>query len=150
MHSCFQSIFKRRTEVQFRTCSTIFREKMAFFTRVNMMVPVLPSTPAIEDGASSECSTLKRGESLHCDDEEDVEEDDDDEGLTPCPASYLSVATDSGECGSVVRVNIDVADKQENVGSDSREIEGRECIDRNSEATQRYHYVVDRVLGVEV
>jgi hypothetical protein len=29
-------------------------------------------------------------------------------------------------------------------------VEGRECIDRNSEATQRYHYVVDRVLGVEV
>ncbi|XP_021928968.1 protein kibra isoform X2 [Zootermopsis nevadensis] len=127
-----------------------FKEKMAFFTRVNIMVPVLPSTPAIEDGASSECSTLKRGESLHCDDEEDVEENKDDEGLTPCQASYLSVATDTGECCSVVRVNRDVADKQENTGSDSREVEGRDCIDRNSEATQRYHYVIDRVLGVEV
>jgi len=115
---------------------------MAFFTRVNMTVPVLPSTPTIEDGASSECSTLKRGESLHCDEEEDVEEDEDDEGLTPCPTSYLSVTTDSGECGSVVRVNVEVADKQ----GDSREVEVRECID----ATQRYHYVVDRVLGVEV
>jgi len=122
--------------------SGYFREKMAFFTRVNVTVPVLPSTTAVEDGASSECSTLKRGESLHCDDEEDVEEDDDDDGPTPCPASYLSGTTDSGECGSVA----DVADKQGN----SREVEGRECIERSGEAAQRYHYVVDRVLGVEV
>jgi len=106
-------------------------------------VPVLPSTTTVEDGASSECSTLKRGESLHCDDEEDVEEDDDDDdGPTPCPASYLSGTTDSGECGS----DADVADRQAN----SREVEGRECIERSGETAQRYHYVVDRVLGVEV
>jgi hypothetical protein len=36
------------------------------------------------------------------------------------------------------------------MGSDNREAEGRECLDRNSDTTQRYHYVVDRVLGVEV
>jgi hypothetical protein len=123
---------------------------MAFFTRVNVTVPVLPPTSAIEDGASSECSTLKRGESLHCDDQEDMEEEEDDEGLTPCPASYLSVTTDSGERGSVIRVNVEVAEKKGDMGSDRREAEGRECLDRNSEATQRYHYVVDRVLGVEV
>lgn len=115
-----------------------------------MTVPVLPSTSATEDGASSECSTLKRGESLHCGDEEDMEEEEEDEGLTPCPSSYLSITTDSGDCGSVIRVNVEVADKQGNMGSDSREAEGSECLDRNSEATQRYHYVVDRVLGVEV
>ncbi|KAJ9601061.1 hypothetical protein L9F63_000796, partial [Diploptera punctata] len=39
-----------------------FKEKMAFFTRVNMTVPVLPTSSALEDGASSECSTLKHSE----------------------------------------------------------------------------------------
>jgi hypothetical protein len=113
---------------------------MAFFTRVNLTVPVLPTPASIEDGASSECSTLKRGESLHCDEEEDVEEDDDDDANASCPASYPPVTTDSEDVGSA----------GEKLGADNREVEGRECVERNSEEAQRYHYVVDRVLGVEV
>ncbi|PSN40195.1 hypothetical protein C0J52_12889 [Blattella germanica] len=122
-----------------------FKEKMAFFTRVNLTVPVFPNTTAIEDGASSECSTLKRGESLHCEDDEDVDEEDDDDGLTSsCPTSYLTVTTDSEESANVGHKPVDME------SADNREVEGRECIERNSEETQRYHYVVDRVLGVEV
>lgn len=81
---------------------------MAFFTRVNMPVPVLP----VDDDLSSECSTLKRGENTS-------------------DQMSSSSTTDSGKL------------------TDSREVEGREFADENCE-TQRFHYVVDRVLGVEV
>ncbi|KAK7874477.1 hypothetical protein R5R35_001564 [Gryllus longicercus] len=92
-----------------------FKEKMAFFTRVNVPLPVLPS----DDGLSSECSTLKRGESLR-----DQETDGDETSVDECPTDNKNAA-------------------------DSREVEGRECTEENSES-QRFHYVVDRVLGVEV
>ncbi|XP_047003394.1 protein kibra isoform X1 [Schistocerca americana] len=85
-----------------------FKEKMAFFTRATVPLPVLPT----DDGTSSECSTLKHGESLH----------------EQPPTQHPPESKQS---------------------EDKRQVEGRECTEENSE-TQRFHYVVDRVLGVEV
>ncbi|KAE8746785.1 hypothetical protein FOCC_FOCC006533 [Frankliniella occidentalis] len=108
-----------------------FKQKMAFFTRVNLTVPVLPS----EDGSlhaddldesRSESSTLKRGTSLGAEEEEEEEEDvdvDEEEQVEDCDCS------NSGE-------------------STERQVEGQESKDPTE--GERFEYVVDRVFGVEV
>lgn len=103
---------------------------MAFFTRVNLTVPMLPPEDASYhaddlDESRSESSTLKRGTSLGADEEgEEEEEDDDEEQL-------------DGGC--------QCADGDD---ATERQVEGQESKDPTE--GERFDYVVDRVFGVEV
>ena len=115
---------------------------MAFFTRVNMKVPILPG-----EEIRSESSTLTRGESLFGpeaeeesgDDEmessdEEEEEEEEERGLE-IEGEESKVVMDSSEVNKV--------------DEDSRTVEGSEALESNKE-NQRFDYVVDRILGVEV
>lgn len=145
---------------------------MAFFTRVHLNVPILPG-----EEIRSESSTLTRGESLvnpeveeevesECDDGEE-EEDEDDEttaetSVEPCielqESELLNVIVKDNKTGTkerhikgaesdvVMETNSEIA---RNVDEDSRTVEGSEALESNNE-NQRFDYVVDRILGVEV
>lgn len=106
---------------------------MAFFTRVNLTVPVLPPEDSSFhaddlDESRSESSTLKRGTSLGADEEEE-EEDDDEEQVEGYSAQEGCHCGDSDE-------------------TTERQVEGQESKDPTE--GERFDYVVDRVFGVEV
>ncbi|KAK3922478.1 Protein kibra [Frankliniella fusca] len=109
-----------------------FKQKMAFFTRVNLTVPMLPSDEGTLhaddlDESRSESSTLKRGTSLGAEEEEDEEEEEEDaeeeDQVEDCDCSNSAEATE-------------------------RQVEGQESKDPTE--GERFEYVVDRVFGVEV
>lgn len=141
------------------------REKMAFFTRVHLNILILPG-----DEIRSESSTLTRGESLLSPEaEEEVDSEGDDEGegeeeeeLESSekednePEEGLNVIVkgkikkekrdvEGNESKVVMENNSEITTKVE----DSRTVEGSETLESNKE-NQRFDYVVDRILGVEV
>ncbi|EEB17221.1 myosin-2 heavy chain, non muscle, putative [Pediculus humanus corporis] len=149
-----------------------FKEKMAFFTRVHLNIPNLPG-----EEIRSESSTLTRGESLlnpelEDDDADDADADDDDndndnddndnklelnesneEGLSVIVSETINESTGEtlrnveGEEKKVVMENSEINIRS--VDKDSRTVEGSEGIQSGKE-NQRFEYVVDRILGVEV
>lgn len=147
------------------------REKMAFFTRVHLNILILPG-----DEIRSESSTLTRGESLLSPEaEEEVDSEGDDEGEGEGegegeeeeelessekednePEEGLNVIVkgkikkekrdvEGNESKVVMENNSEITTKVE----DSRTVEGSETLESNKE-NQRFDYVVDRILGVEV
>lgn len=119
----------------------IFREKMAFFTRVNMKVPILPG-----EEIRSESSTLTRGESLFGPEAE--EESGDDEIESSDEEEEEKEEEERGVEGEESKVVMDSSEVTK-VDEDSRTVEGSEALEPNKE-NQRFDYVVDRILGVEV
>lgn len=111
-----------------------FKQKMAFFTRINLTVPVLsPEDSGFHvddlDESRSESSTLKRGTSLGADEEEEEEDVDDEDQVE-------EHSTQEGcQCG-------------DNDETSERQVEGQES--KNPTEAERFEYVVDRVFGVEV
>ena len=107
---------------------------MAFFTRINLTVPVLsPEDSGFHvddlDESRSESSTLKRGTSLGADEEEEEEDVDDEDQVE-------EHSTQEGcQCG-------------DNDETSERQVDGQES--KNPTEAERFEYVVDRVFGVEV
>lgn len=115
---------------------------MAFFTRVNLTVPVLsPEDSGFHvddlDESRSESSTLKRGTSLGADEEEEEEDVDDEDQVEEYSAQ------EGCQCG-----DNDETSTSTSTSTSERQVEGQES--KNPTEGERFEYVVDRVFGVEV
>ncbi|KAG8235590.1 hypothetical protein J437_LFUL016189 [Ladona fulva] len=142
-----------------------FKEKMAFFTRVNLNVPVPPECLSggeeEEDCGRSQSSTLKRSCTPRTSCEGEVYRegsDDEEEGEERIYSTYVGTKiwsgpqhmdvpdSQSGDGNTVDKQSVKLGGDILVVGKDSN-TSGK---DGSREDVQRFDYVVDRALGVEV
>ncbi|KAJ8679667.1 hypothetical protein QAD02_015454 [Eretmocerus hayati] len=122
-----------------------FKEKMAFFTRVNLNVPVLPPD---EHSSTEKTSNLVPDHRRHASEPSRTSSS----SRNPTQSNQVARKTSSASTGTTIQISSDGSSEiiKDHSTDEAESTEAKKNEDGEDGEPKRYEYVVDRVLGVEV